>query len=566
MGRFIFVGLCVFCAGNGHRVRHALGSSQAGRSGLSQLTQPAKSAAAAQHSKTLRLPNALRALADLLSWSRLASAFNIPNQISASHAVNVLLDDTLQRSRMAERSPRMGFMDALSGMMPKGDSYEFSDRAPKWDALKKTLEAASTEEELRFREELESGRSPRANAMATKRLFDLPDGEKPRVTFYRDTAAWCPYCEKVWIMLEEKRVPYTVDKVNMNCYGSKPDWFWAMQPSGGIPVAKIDGDVIRESNDIMFAIEEAFPERTMMPANPRIKPLLRLERELFGSWFRGLGMPGGMGMGMVDNFEQVLAKVDSELAVEGGPYFLGKEISIVDCMFAPFLERMAASFPYYKGLEIRRNPDYPRVEEWFLAMESRDSYRNIQSDFYTHVKDLPPQVGPCASLEGSEEFRDSIDGRDGSWRLPLPEDDPDLPQPVAGLGQSADAARREAAERLIANYVDVGRFAARGLASLPGMPPVSASLSDPNCVGPEESLPLVDTLLRSTAQSLLEGPDVMRAQLSEGISGSAAERSLGYLRDRISVPRDMSYPAARQLRAHLNEVIDAVSKNQLEAV
>ena len=53
-----------------------------------------------------------------------------------------------------------------------------------------------------------------------------------------------PVQEKVWLALEEKRVPYRVQKVNMNCYGDKPGWFWAMQPSGGIPVAQIDGRVI----------------------------------------------------------------------------------------------------------------------------------------------------------------------------------------------------------------------------------------------------------------------------------------------------------------------------------
>ena len=38
-----------------------------------------------------------------------------------------------------------------------------------------------------------------------------------------------------------------------------------------------------------------------------------------------------------------------------GRFFLGSDVSLVDCMFAPFLERMAASVPYYKGLLVRGN-------------------------------------------------------------------------------------------------------------------------------------------------------------------------------------------------------------------
>ena len=81
-----------------------------------------------------------------------------------------------------------------------------------------------------------------------------------------------------------------------------------------------------------------------------------------------------------------------ELGVTGGPFFLGTEVTLVDCFFAPFLERMAASLPYYKGLRVRANDAFPNLERWFRAMEARPSYRHIQSDFYTHVHDLPPQV------------------------------------------------------------------------------------------------------------------------------------------------------------------------------
>ena len=67
------------------------------------------------------------------------------------------------------------------------------------------------------------------NAQERKvRLFSGDDSDssavaaaEPRVVLFRDNHAWCPYCQKVWLWLEEQRVPYRVQKVTMFCYGEK---------------------------------------------------------------------------------------------------------------------------------------------------------------------------------------------------------------------------------------------------------------------------------------------------------------------------------------------------------
>jgi hypothetical protein len=52
-------------------------------------------------------------------------------------------------------------------------------------------------------------------------------------------------------------------------------------------------------------------------------------------------------------FIAVMDEIEGELGAAGGPYFLGKELSLVDCVFAPMLERIAAAMPYYKGFVVR---------------------------------------------------------------------------------------------------------------------------------------------------------------------------------------------------------------------
>ena len=76
--------------------------------------------------------------------------------------------------------------------------------------------------------------------------------------------------------------------------------------------------------------------------------------------------------------------------------------------------------------------------------------------------------------------------------------------------------------------------------------------------------------MRHVAHALLEGVDGKQAQAAvaltaspdkdngRGLPGGPCADSARYLRDRVGVPRDLPFPAARQLRAHLNWLIDIV--------
>jgi glutathione S-transferase len=54
------------------------------------------------------------------------------------------------------------------------------------------------------------------------------------------------------LQLEEKQIPYKVEKIPMRCYGEKPKSFFDLNPSGGIPVAIVKGKVISESKYIFY--------------------------------------------------------------------------------------------------------------------------------------------------------------------------------------------------------------------------------------------------------------------------------------------------------------------------
>ena len=349
------------------------------------------------------------------------------------------------------------------------------------------------------------------NAQSRLRLFGHTESEI-RVTLYRDNHAWCPYCQKVWLWLEEKQIPYRIEKVTMFCYGDKEDWYRRKVPSGMLPALELDGRIITESDDILFALERAFGPLQPLSygmQHDSVLPLRRLERLLFRAWCAWLCQPNGW-FGQEKNnrqqFVNVVAQVESALSSTPSSYFL-EDFSIVDVIFTPYVERMNASLFYYKGYSLRE--ENPHFSDWFDAMETRPTYRGTQSDFHTHVHDLPPQMGGCYenSDPQTKENQQRVDH--GPW-FGLP--DVKYPEPPT--------AKEEALARVIKHRSAIIR-----------------------------ANPLEDDAIDEAIRCALTR--MMKGEKCE----PPAESDLGlrYLRDRINVPRDMSIYAAKHLRTALEE-------------
>lgn len=345
------------------------------------------------------------------------------------------------------------------------------------------------------------------NAQARLRLFGQSESDV-RVTLYRDNHAWCPYCQKVWLWLEEKQIPYRIEKVTMFCYGEKESWYKRKVPSGMLPALELDGRLITESDDILLALERTFGPLGHGMEDPRVLPLRQLERLLFRAWCSWLCYPASppQEQRSRQQFIHVVEKVESALGSTPGPYFL-EEFGTADVIFTPYVERMNASLYYYKGYSMRE--ENSRFADWFAAMESRPTYRGTQSDFHTHVHDLPPQMGGCWENRETQTRINQQRVDQGPW-FGLP--DVTYPEPPNS--------RREALYRVIKHRTNIIR------------------------VNPADD-ELFDQALRC-ALTMMMTNEVC-------VPPDGSDFGLRYLRDRINVPRDMSIYAAKRLREALEK-------------
>ncbi len=353
------------------------------------------------------------------------------------------------------------------------------------------------------------------NPYSSLRLFNKSESEV-LVTLYRDNHAWCPYCQKVWIWLELKKIPYRIKKVTMRCYGDKEKWYLRKVASGMLPAIEIENHVITESDEILLVLEQIYGPLGQSLNEKKVLGHRRLERELFSSWCNWLcrnALFQAQEEQKKENFKNVAKKFEKELQKNASGWLtpISTEIGVkpgsADVIFIPYVERMNASLAYYKGYSLRE--EHPIIDTWLKNLEKLDEYRGTQGDFHTHAHDLPPQMGGCFTYSNKNQqlFAQEIDI--GS-----------------GLGQL----------ELVDYKVDEKYFEALALER------VIKHKDRIIAVSPMKNN-LFDQPLRAALTSMISKKDCR----PEKNSASA----LRYLRDRISVPRDMPLLSGRLFRQAL---------------
>lgn len=202
------------------------------------------------------------------------------------------------------------------------------------------------------------------------------------------SAEVCPFAQRTLILMAEKGLFYEHREVDL---GNKPDWFEAASPYSKVPVL-IHGDVrVYESAIINEYLDETFPEPPMMPDTPAERAQARVwidydNVKFVPAFYRVLlTEEGSRRQELRDSLIESLRFMETQALANrtGGPYWLGKDFSLVDIAIYPHFERLTV-LEFYRGISI---PDEcGALRDWMATVAERPSVQPSAHDTDYHIK------------------------------------------------------------------------------------------------------------------------------------------------------------------------------------
>ncbi|NEQ36858.1 MAG: glutathione S-transferase [Okeania sp. SIO3I5] len=419
---------------------------------------------------------------------------------------------------------------------------------PNWEELLQVAQQNTTAKWI-----LRTAQSPSTTTISSY-LDRLNPGEKPSVLLYRDTNAWCPFCERVWLALEEKQIPFEVELINLR---DKPEWYTDMVPTGLVPAVKIEGELVYESKDILLALENKFDSFPLLPREPQeISVALEMienfdNNGLIQAGYRFLSNSQfnsqqntemtpeekeAQLLNLQTTFETKLEQFEERLGQYPGVYLM-HEFSLVDIIYTPGLRRLAANLPIFRGYSIYNNDRFPRTNQWLIAIDQRHAYQRVKPNARTNNL-VMQKIFRLQSIYNSK------------------------PEPQVEFASLEKDYRMEAAGRLSSNYQTV-------VADILKNSGIKTWVS-------QKSLPkiesVIDVYLRGLVYYLIEGSipsfsaravDAQTEQQNEVKEKTSADAAIGaialaFLRNRVCVPRDMSANAAVAFQTAIDTMLSCI--------
>ncbi len=189
-----------------------------------------------------------------------------------------------------------------------------------------------------------------------------------------------PNCQRVIVVLEEKKLPYEKIPIDLKKMEQKKPDFLKLNPYGKVPVIIDGATVLYESLIINEYLEEKYPETPLLPKDPgkRAKARILLDygmNHLDGPYQKirkeMMKDEKERDQQLIESARQelkhLLGRFERELGDQ--PYLAG-EFSLVDAALIPRFVRLV-------GMGVLPDPALPKVGAWLERMKQRPSVQKI---------------------------------------------------------------------------------------------------------------------------------------------------------------------------------------------
>lgn len=201
---------------------------------------------------------------------------------------------------------------------------------------------------------------------------------KDLVLYYHEHS---PFSDRVRIVLREKKLDF--EEVFIKVEEDVPRWYLSLNPKGQVPTLKHNNKVIYESSIICEYLEEAFPEKKLLPDDPYLRAKARLftyfiDRTYYPAFVELFeNKDPNLNETKANQLIDAVEKIDKFLreGSEAGPFIFGAQFSLADISFIPWMMRWCW-ISHFKNINIPEQ--LVRLRQWYEACISRDSVKQIR--------------------------------------------------------------------------------------------------------------------------------------------------------------------------------------------